>query len=111
MNNSGDVAQSQAAFATVTPGFEALAELLGAVLATAASFNLPPEDEADVREVVGHVLTETTREAPYRALIRRSVTFVKGALTAILAGVSAGITDETAELARKTIDALTTALT
>lgn len=111
VNNSGDVTQSQTASATVTPGFEALAELLGTVLSHAASFRLPPEDEADLREAVGQALAETTRETPDRTLIRRSVTFVKGALAPIVAGVSAGLSDETAELARKTIDALSAALT
>jgi surface antigen len=111
VNSHGDVTQSQPATGTVAPGFEALAELLGAVLSNAPTFKLPPENEADLSEAVSQALNETTKETPDRTLIRRSVTFVKGALTPVLAGVSTGVTDETAELARKTIDALSAALT
>jgi hypothetical protein len=105
--NSGPVTQNRVE--AVAPGLEAIAELLATVLGNAGAYGLGSDDEAELRQAAEDALAETTGEAPDVHKLRRSVTFIKGLLAPVVAGVSAGVTHESTELARHTISALTSA--
>lgn len=104
------VQHSQARRAQIAPGYEKLAQLLADVLASMPSFGLDETDEADLRTSAEAVLEEVVKPEPDQTVVRRGVTFVKGLLAPIGAGLSTAATAETAEAVREAIDALGSAL-
>lgn len=105
-----DVQQESDASGQVAPGYEQLAQLLTDVLASLSHLGLGEPDAADLRETAEEVLREVTHEEPNPGAVRRGVTFIKGLLAPIAAGLGKAVTQETTDAAREVIDALGTML-
>ena len=90
----------------IAPGFEALAEVLTALLASLPSLGLAPGDEAEVRSNAETVLGGVVKAGPDRGVVKRGVTMLKGLLAPVAAGDSTAVTSESTELAKTVIDGL-----
>lgn len=105
-----DVQQDSDASEQVAPGYEQLAQLLTDMLASLSRLGLGEPDAADLRETAEDVLREVTHEEPNPGTVRRGVTFIKGLLAPVAAGLGKAVTQETTDAAREVIDALGTML-
>lgn len=109
-NVAGNSSQGQVTVGQIGDGYRRLAEVVTRLLGTADSFGLTAEQVAELRAIGDEVLHEVTTEAPDASLIQRAVNSLRGLLASAALGVSAGITTESAELAKHLIGELGTAL-
>jgi hypothetical protein len=105
-NNGGPVTQNQ----QVASGHEALAEAITNVLRSLPTMGLTPEAEEDAEAAGNDILAEVVRHEPRPGPIRRSLTVIRDALTAIAvggaAGAAAGVSDGAQEAARSALERL-----
>ncbi|WIB00340.1 MULTISPECIES: hypothetical protein [unclassified Curtobacterium] len=109
--NTGPVHQTQHRVETIAPGLETVAQLLATIVTSSAAFQLSAEDEADLRTTAGEALAETTLAEPDEGKLKKSIRIISGLLAPLIVGVSKGVSDESANLARETIQALSDAVT
>lgn len=105
-----DVTQGQTNVQQVATGYEEVADLVTRLLAGLVTFELDPEDQAELVEASETILHETVKDQPDRGVVRRGVTMLKGLLAPVASGISKAVTDETAEMARDVITSLGEAL-
>lgn len=101
-----EVHQTQDRVEQIAPGYEELARLITDLLANLPAYGLDEADAADVRSNAAAVLGEVTKGEPDKGVVKSGVTMLKGILASIATGVSKVVTDESAQLARETIDGL-----
>ena len=101
-----EVTQGQANFQQVATGYEELADLVTRLLASVETFELDPEDQAELVEAGDEILHEAVKDQPDRRVVRRGITMLKGLLAPVASGVSKGVADETATMARDLITSL-----
>lgn len=111
-NNETVTQNQQSNGATVAPGYEALAELVTALLGQLPQAGLADRDREDAEVAAQEVLTEITRTdaAPEEGRLRRALAGLRGALAPVATGVVAGTTVGAQEWALAAITSLTGAL-
>jgi hypothetical protein len=92
----------------ITPGFEPLAQAVVLTLEQLRAAGLPEEDVEDAEAAGEEVLAEVTKPDPDRGVIRRALKALKGCLTPIAMGLSAGTADGAQEWAKTAIEQLGT---
>lgn len=90
----------------VTAGYEELATTITAILQNLPRYELPENDQADVGVVATEILAEVVLPAPNQGKIRRACAAIKGFLSPIAIGASAGAGEGAQELARQAIESL-----
>lgn len=93
-----------------TGGAADLAQAVATALEAIASLPIDSDDQDDARAAGDELLTEMTKSAPDRILIRRGVKVLQGALAPIASGVGAAVSVEAQEMAHHAIALLQSAL-
>lgn len=104
------VTQTNSRVDTIAPGYEEFARIVTALLANIDQFPLDALAADDARENGELALAEVVKTSPDPGILRRAITMIRGVLAPVAAGLSEAVTDETAEAARKVIDAIGAAL-
>lgn len=108
----GSITQGQTV-EKITPGFEALAQIVAEILEAAANVDLTESERDEFTQEATAVLKETTKESPENSVVRRSVRALMGFLAptaAARAGAEKAVTDEAAQQAAQWIEQLGTAI-
>ncbi|WP_392673908.1 hypothetical protein [Streptomyces sp. LN785] len=106
--NNGTVTQNQQNNSAVAPGFEALAELVGALLRQLPQAGLADHDREDAAAAAEEVLATITQPGqPEQGRLRRALAMLKGALAPVATGVVTGTAVGAQEWARTAIEGLT----
>lgn len=101
----GTISQQQDV-SQVAEGYQELARIVADILAQLDNLPLTEEENQYARENADALLTEVVKAEPDKGVVRRGVTLVKGLLASITTGVNQAVTAESADYARKTIEAL-----
>lgn len=104
--NSGDVSQGDSTTEQVTPGFEALAELLTKLIPQLPAFGLEEDEAVEAATVATEILAEIVEEEPDAGVVRRGLRSLKGILAPVAIKSADGAGDGASELARDFVSGL-----
>lgn len=102
----GGILQNQDAISEVTPGYEAVANIVAEVLAKLGDLALTPDEEEEVQENGERLLAEVVKSEPDKGIIRHATTMLRGLLASAATGLNQAVTSESSEFARQAIAAL-----
>ncbi|MEU4878213.1 hypothetical protein [Streptomyces sp. NPDC021608] len=105
--NNETVTQNQQLNGPVTPGYEALATLVGELLRQLPGAGLADREREDAEAAARDVLTEVTAaEGPEPGRLRRALNGLRGALAPVATGIAAGTAVGAQEWAQEAIRGL-----
>lgn len=102
--DSQTVSQTQSQ--DIAPGFEELAKVITALIASLPSLGLSDDDEQEAKSTAEVVLGEVVKDEPDHGRVKRSITMLRGLLAPVGTGVGSTVSEESAELARTLIERL-----
>lgn len=100
------VIQNQSDSEQIAPGFEAIAQAVVSTLQELAGAGLPADDKRAAEDAAQVVLAEVVKENPDRGVVRRGVAMLKGLLSPVALGMTAGAAGGAEEWARTAIEQL-----
>lgn len=106
----GGISQAQGNISQITEGYEDVADVVAGILSKLDSLPLNANENEDARSSAEELLAEVVKPEPDKGIIRRGATMLKGVLAPVAAGVNQAATSESADYARKAIEAIGAAI-
>lgn len=94
--------------ATITPGYEAIAQAVASTLQGLKGVGLSDVDEKDAQAAGEEVLAEVVEQEPDRGKVRRALSALKGYLSPVATGLSQGAGEGAQEWTKTAIEQLGT---